>query len=183
MHRLAIVACTGLALAACSDEPKREAGDAPAQAAPAASIVAPSAAPGVSGPLFLTPGLWETKAALDGETAPGKSRACVDLVVQKSHDMFQQVAPASAGCGQAERRPVAGGFDYTATCRQMGATSTVVGQVRGDARRVRIEATVTSQVEGASIPPVRFSVDSRWAGPCPAGMQPGDMVDDADARS
>jgi hypothetical protein len=176
MYRIGILVGIGLALGACSKAPERK-------AAPASDPqVAPATTPGSGGALFLTPGLWETRAVLNGETAAGSSRACVDLAAQKSHDMLEQIAPANTGCGSSERRPVAGGFDYTTTCRQQGATTTVVGQVRGDARHVRIDSTVTSHVDGVAIPPARFRVDSRWLGPCPSGMKPGDVIDDVGAR-
>lgn len=136
------------------------------------------------GPIFAMPGLWETTAVMDGQPVPGTSRACVDLELQKAHDLFAQIAPAaSAGCEKPRRTSVAGGFDYQAVCKMEGATSTVAGELRGDARHVVIRAKVDAVVEGASIPSVSYVLESRWVGECPSGMMPGDIDEDGQRRN
>lgn len=133
--------------------------------------------------IFTTPGLWEITATVDGEAAPGKSRACVDTELQKRHDIFAQIAPASAGCEKPRRTLVAGGFDYQAVCKTQGAKSTVTGELRGDARHVVIRAKVNVAVEGAAIPPTSYVLESRWVGECPRGMKPGDIDEDGQRRN
>ncbi len=174
MKRTTVALLAGLTLAACSKPSGDQASEAPEGAA-AAAVAAPDA----TGPMFLTAGLWETTASINGAAAAGKNRACIDAAWQQTHDALEQISPAGAGCEKAVRRPALGGFNYEMTCRQEGAVSHVVGEVRGDARHVSVRATATMKMDGEDMPPVKVAMDSKWVGACPAGMKPGDMADDA----
>lgn len=177
MRKFSIITCLSLVVAPCLTAKAQDVVGAPSRTAP--SDVTRSG----DGLIFTTPGLWEITATVDDEAVPGTSRACVDLELQKKHDVFAQVAPANAGCEKPRRTPVAGGFNYEAVCKVEGATSRVAGELRGDARHVMIRAKVNVAVGGATIPPVRYVLESRWVGACPSGMKPGDVDEDGQRRN
>ena len=130
MRKLGVIICLSLVVAPCLTAEARDVVGASSLAGP----------PDATRQIFTTPGLWEITATVDGEAVPGTSRACIDLELQKKHDIFAQVAPANAGCDKPRRTPVAGGFNYQAVCKMEGATSTVAGELRGDARHVVISS-------------------------------------------
>lgn len=173
MRKLGVIICLSLVVAPCLTAQAQNVVGASSLAGP----------PDATRQIFTTPGLWEITATLDGQAVPGTSRACIDLELQKKHDIFAQVAPANAGCDKPRRTPVAGGFNYQAVCKMEGATSTVAGELRGDARHVVIRAKVNVAIAGASTPPVSYVLESRWVGQCPSGMKPGDVDEDGQRRN
>jgi hypothetical protein len=159
-----------LTLAGCSGQ------DSPAvppeRAAPRAG-----AGPSLDGPMLATPGLWKTTTTANGQAAFGAIRTCVDAASQKA----DALAPdgGEAGCSPPQRRPVAGGFAYDLVCEQQGLKTVVNGEVRGDARHVVM--TSTSRMtgpDGDTLSSATVVVESTFLGPCPAGMKPGDFVQD-----
>lgn len=158
-----------VALAACSGpaEPERE-----APAAPGAGL-------SLDGPMMATPGLWMTTTTANGRKAFGVNRTCVDAASQKADPLGQEGA-SGAGCKPPQRRPIAGGFAYDLVCEQQGLKTIVSGEVKGDSKHVVMTST-TRMIDpqgGDAMPPATVVVQSDYVGPCPAGMKPGDFVQD-----
>jgi len=159
-----------LALAACS--PGEDPGTAPVDAAP----VAAGGGPSVDGPLMNTEGLWRTTTTVNGRQAFGANRACVSPDSQKAHDIGGNQA-AAAGCSAPRHRSIAGGYAFETVCELDGVKTTMSGQATGDAKRVTIVTnTRTTGPEGEVSPETTVRVESVHLGACPAGMKPGDTV-------
>jgi hypothetical protein len=167
MRKFALVALPLLALAACSgsdNAPGREAGPA-------------VGGPTLDGPMLVTPGLWRTTTTVNGKQAFGANRMCVDVDSQKAADMLSQAV--ETGCGQPVRRAVTGGFAYDLVCEQEGLKTTVSGDVTGDAKRVVMRSTTRmTGPDGEAAPPATVVIENIHVGACPAGMKPGDSVQD-----
>lgn len=160
-----LLALSLLALAACSGSD-----DAPGRKA-ASAIGGPS----LDGPMLATPGLWRTTTTINGNQVFGSNRMCVDADSQKATDMVSQAV--ETGCAQPVRRAVAGGFAYDLVCEKDGLKTMVSGEVTGDARRVVMRSTTRmTGPEGDVTPPATMVAESVHAGACPAGMKPGDSV-------
>lgn len=145
----------------------------------AAGPAAPSAGagPSLDGPMFATPGLWKTTTTVNGQKALGANRTCVDAASQKADFLAQ--GGGEAGCSPPQRRAIAGGFAYDLVCEQQGLKTVVKGQVRGDARHVVMTSTTRMTGPDADVmPSATVVVESEFLGPCPAGMKPGDFVQD-----
>ncbi|MBS0491822.1 DUF3617 family protein [Phenylobacterium sp.] len=150
-----------LALAACSQNP-------PAQGAGAVDKADAGEAP--------LAGLWKTTTTVNGRKALGENQTCM------AADALGAGAPegeaAAAGCTTTSRQARAGGYSYELVCEQDGVRSVVSGEVRRAARRTT--ATSTTRMFGPdgkeAAPAATVVVESTFAGPCPAGMKPGDFV-------
>lgn len=168
MRKIALLVAPLLALSACSD---RE-----GAADPKAEAAAEDAGLSLDGPMLATPGLWRTTTSANGAKAFGANRSCVDAASQKDDHLIS--APADMGCTPPERRPSAGGYAYQLTCVQDGLKTAISGKVTGNAKRVTITSTthMTGPDGSQAMPPTTIVVDSIYVGPCPAGMKPGDSV-------
>jgi len=160
MRRLLLL-IVPLALTACSQrEPARTAEAGPE----AASGGAPLA------------GLWTTTTTINGRKAFGENQTCMGA------DGPEAGAPegeeSAAGCATASRKMRADGYNYELVCEKDGLRSVVSGEVRRAARRTI--ASSTTRMFGPdgkeAAPAATVVVESTFAGPCPAGMKPGDFV-------
>lgn len=173
MRRVLLAAAALLALAACHKRPEG-APRPPATpgAPPTSGAETPAAMPA------RTPGLWEQKVSAEGRTQV--SRICLDKAVEQRFTWWGQHASQGA-CGQAKVTPrPGGGWNFASSCDmgRAGKTSTE-GAVTGDfAKSYRL--TAKSTVSGAASPDMNgaheMTLEATWQGPCPAGMQPGDML-------
>lgn len=174
MRKAVIVAVVSLAaLSACHRRPT-QAPKPPAApgAPPAAEAGAPAALP------ERTPGLWEQKVSSEGRTQV--SQICLDKAVQQRFTWWGQHA-AKGACGETSiaGRP-GGGWDFASTCDMgAGGKTATKGSVTGDfAKAYRL--TATSTISGARAPEMNgahaMTLEASWKGPCPAGMQPGDVL-------
>jgi hypothetical protein len=167
MRKFALVALPLLTLAACSGS-----NDADAPGDKAAPVVG---GPTLDGPMLVTPGLWRTTTSVNGKQAFGANRMCIDVDSQKASDLLSQAV--ETGCGQPVRRAIPGGFAYDLVCEQEGMKTTVSGQVTGDAKRVVMRSTTRmAGPDGDVAPPATVVVENLHVGACPAGMKPGDSV-------
>ncbi|NEX94964.1 DUF3617 family protein [Caulobacter sp. 17J65-9] len=171
MRRKAFLIVPLLALAACSgpkDEARPDAASKPVQAG----------GPSLDGPMLATPGLWRTKTMVNGRPALGANKTCVDAASQKAEDMFTQ--QGATGCQSPARRQISGGYAYDLVCEQDGLKTLVSGEVKGDAKHVVMTSTTRmTGPDGDVMPPATVVIDSAYVGPCPAGMKPGDSVQEA----
>lgn len=129
-------------------------------------------APAIGGPMLATPGLWRTTTTVEGRPVLGARLECVDAASQKASAIQ---APAAAGCKAPVQRPVPGGYAYDLTCEQDGLTTTVAGEVKGDAGRVILSSTTRMVGPDGDVMPVsRVVIENVHVGPCPSDMKPGD---------
>lgn len=171
---LVLTAVSLVALSACSKKPAQTPrAPAPPGAAPAASApLTPAALP------QRAPGLWEQKVSSEGRTQV--SRICLDKAVEQRFSVWGQHAGAGA-CGHPRITPrVTGGWDFASSCDmgQNGKTETH-GQVTGDFARsykVSAESTISGAHAALMNGTHAMTLEASWQGPCPAGMQPGDML-------
>jgi hypothetical protein len=118
-------------------------------------------------------GLWEQTVVSAGRTQV--TRHCLGV----TSSVVAAIAEGARSCTPARMTGTAHGFAIETTCdRGEGGVSLAQATVSGDpATRYRMELTTT--VTGAAAPQVngtRTSVTTAaWKGPCPAGMQPGDI--------
>ena len=173
MRKAIVFAASLLALAGCHKKP----GGAPK---PPAVPGAPPAA-GTSGPAALpqrAEGLWEQKVSARGMTQV--SRICLDKAVEQRFTWWGQHAGQGA-CSHTEITPRAGGGWAFASSCDMGAggRTETKGVVTGDFAKA-YKLTADSTVSGAKAPEMngthQMTLEAAWQGPCPAGMQPGDML-------
>ncbi|MBP6879239.1 MAG: hypothetical protein KBC34_14535 [Phenylobacterium sp.] len=157
-----------LALAACSGRDDASGG---------APSLKTGTGPTLDGPMFATPGLWRTTTSVNGRQAFGANRACVDAGARTLERMGPDTAPAELGCGVPRRRAVPGGFSYDLACEAQGVRTLISGKITGDAKRV-VMATTTRMTgpDGQAMPTAEVLVESLFVGPCPAGMQPGESI-------
>lgn len=187
MTRTALIltlTCTA-ALAACDRGPAREpgpvpapvAGESPAAAADATATTPTTATTGAAP--RLKPGLWRITMRGDGVT--GESRMCLDTAVQSRMNVIGTAGSAGA-CQDSTSRPIAGGgYAMHSVCdaTAMGGGRTVTeGTITGDMMTDYVNQ-MTATTTGAPVSHMNRTVTTTatgtWAGPCPAGMNPGDM--------
>lgn len=173
MRKVLMLAASLLALAACNKKPA----DAPRTPAP------PGAAPtsGTATPAALperAPGLWEQKVTTRGMTQV--SQVCIDHAVEQRFSVWGQQAGKDA-CSQTRMTPrLAGGWEFASTCDMgEGGKTATKGEVTGDfAKSYKVSAQ--SSISGARAPEMNgtheMTLEANRRGPCPAGMEPGDML-------
>lgn len=173
MRKVLVLAVAPLALAACHGKPAGTPKPPAAPGAPPASeAAAPAALPA------RTPGLWEQRVSAEGRTQV--SRICLDKSVERRFTWWGQHAGRGA-CGPAKVTPhPGGGWDFASACDMgRGGRTATHGTVTGDLGR-NYRLTATSSVTGAAGPELNgvheVALEAAWQGPCPAGMQPGDML-------
>jgi hypothetical protein len=176
MRNMLIASVAVLAPAACGKS------ESPAGASSTASASASGgdAMASVSPPAR-RPGLWEQTMVRDGKAAPmGPIRLCLDPSTDAKVSVFGRLAARSLCQRQAMSRGLDGTYRFTSSC-QMGKAGTVAttGTASGDFSSHYIVRT-ESDVSGSSFPPLNghhvSEMDSRWVGPCPVGMAPGEIV-------
>jgi hypothetical protein len=180
MRRTVLVLMAGLVpLAGCQRKPTHGPRPPAAPGAPpAASAPAPTSPASPASMPQRKPGLWLQKVTSEGRTQV--SRICLDRAVEQRFTWWGQHA-ARGACGQAKVSPhVGGGWTFASSCDmgengKLSTTGTVSGDLSKD-----YKLTAESTITGAAAPQMngahRMTLEASWQGPCPAGMQPGDMV-------
>lgn len=175
---LALTAVSLVALSACNRKPAQAPHPpAPPGSAPTSGAGAPAAP---AAPVALperTPGLWEQKVSSRGMTQA--SRICLDKATEARFTWWGQSAGKS-GCSHTTVTPRAGGgWSFASSCVGENGKTETRGEVTGDfAKAYKVSAQST--ISGARAPSMNgthaMTLEARWQGPCPAGMQPGDML-------
>ena len=138
----------------------------------------PTAGLSPDGPLFGTPGLWETTTSVSGGEAEAvTSRACLDAELQSRWSPIPEPNDA-VECAAPRKRGIPGGYAYDIVCKGEGMETAMSAEITGDARNVQVKMTNRFQVDGgAPMNPGTITMKSRHLGPCPADMKPGDTVE------
>lgn len=167
---LVLMSAAALALGACD----RSAGTAPDDAAEGATPAAADA-PAVTGAApIIRAGFWSVETTDEGVATT--STMCIDEAVQQRMSVFGSSLTA-AWCGNTTiSRRALGGWTSHADCSPLEGTDMDIDMtITGDMRsRFRNEMVITTNGE-AEAPTIS---EGRYVGPCPAGMVPGDIVDE-----
>lgn len=155
--------------------PAEAAGQAQTQAQ--ATTAAPEAAAPAARPLR-KPGLW--RMTMTSQGMHQESQLCVDKAVDEKLGLSGQ-RPGANPCHENKMTPrPGGGFDIESVC-DLGEAGTMTskGTVTGDFN-ADYKVDMTTTTKGAAAPQMNgtrsMTMEARWMGPCPAGMQPGDMT-------
>lgn len=122
-------------------------------------------------------GLWESQITRDGAPAKtGPMKMCMDAAVQKEM-MDMGMGTMKEMCSKNDIRRDGNRMYGNAECKLGESTmkSTSVTTFSGDVSyRTEVKATYDPPMMGKSA--AATIIDSRWTGPCPAGMKAGDIT-------
>jgi hypothetical protein len=122
-------------------------------------------------------GLWESSVGREGAPqAKGVTRMCMDAAVQKEM-MDMGMGTMKTMCAKNDIRRDGNKVYGNAECKFGDATmkSSSVTTFTGDtAYHAEIKSSTEPPMQG--MPSGNTVVDAKWTGPCPAGMQVGDVV-------
>ncbi|MGH7024749.1 MAG: DUF3617 domain-containing protein [Caulobacteraceae bacterium] len=176
MRTILVISSAALALAACQKSPA-------ASGSATETATAPAATP-LGGQPVRRPGLWQTSFSRDGKASPmGSMKMCVDKAMEAKASVFSHGGPRSMGdshCSYpAPTRGLDGSYSFTSTCPLAAGGQTLTkGTARGDWSsdyRIHIENDTTGASEAQLNGHHVMEVESKWLGPCPAGMVGGDV--------
>ena len=175
MRTMVLIAASALVLTACN----KAGGAKSTPPALASGAVAPTAE---GQPPVRKAGLWEQTMIYDG--APmgivGRMRVCIDATSEAKLSLFGGRMGKSACRQRSVVRGLDGAYTFTSTCDmgQAGMT-TSTGTLSGDLSS-RYHVHAQSDTTGSSLAPMNgrhvTDIDATYLGPCPAGVNPGDMV-------
>lgn len=155
-----------LALGACSGKSDKAAGGATdAGGALAAAPKMPKA------------GLWKMTVTAAGMPQPVKMEVCMGAPAAGSNPFAPPAQPGQS-CSKNLVSPTASGYAVDMECAANGMTMAIAGTVSGDfSSHYRTE--LVTKMSGPNLPPaaqapIKSSVESTYAGACPAGMKPGE---------
>lgn len=159
---------TAALLAACSNAEETKTAEGKA--------ATPDAAPSTSTPPSPRPGLWEQTMA-NPVTGSATIKLCVGAP-EPGENAFSGPVADGADCTQTVT-PAIGGSSFHSTCKANGMTMISDGKVTGDLASA-YKVDVTTRTTGANVPPsmaeMKMSIDAKRLGDCPAGVEPGMIV-------
>jgi len=122
-------------------------------------------------------GMWESQVAREGSSQKGPAmKMCTDPSLQKEM-MEAGMGQMKELCSKNDIRREGNKMYGTAECKLGESTmkSTSVTTFTGDtAYHIEIKATYDPPMAGKSSGST--VIDAKWTGPCPAGMQAGDVL-------
>jgi len=125
----------------------------------------------------LKAGLWESQVSREGAAPKGPAmRMCMDASLQKEM-MDAGMGQMKELCSKNEIRREGNKVFGNAECKLGDSTmkSTSVTTFKGEtAYHIDIKATYDPPMAGRSSGST--AIDAKWTGPCPAGMQTGDVL-------
>ncbi|WP_051237464.1 DUF3617 domain-containing protein [Ottowia thiooxydans] len=126
------------------------------------------------------PGLWEQVITGNRTPSPITLKVCVGLADDSANSFGAPNAEDDAECQTNEVKRVGNDLSYLSVCRMNKGTMTSKGTVTGDLNS-RYRTTGTIEVSGLALAPgepkiSRVEIIARYLGPCPAGLEPGDVA-------
>jgi hypothetical protein len=123
------------------------------------------------------PGLWQSTTTIGGSPmGPINSKFCMDLATEAALTNFGREAGKACSGAQIHMSGNTGTIDATCKFGSMTSVSHTVITFYGD-------TAYRSEIHSRVQPPPKFGnaehttiSESKWVGPCPAGMKPGDLV-------
>ena len=126
---------------------------------------------------LMKPGLWETTMAREGaQQKMSGMKMCTDAATQKEI-MDAGMGAMKSMCTKNDIRREGNRVITNAECKFGESTAKVssVTTFTGDTS-YHTETKSSYDPPAKGMPAGNSTVDGRWTGPCPAGMQPGDVV-------
>lgn len=176
---LLLSAAALLLLAGCGEKTEKA---ADADAAPAATAAADEEDKGVpplgaDGLPRIKPGLWHVVSTDSAsKEGPETKRECIGDEANKDvREMFK--APASPGCKKTTSQGLAG-ITVAQDCEQSGMKVRSALSIAGSDTRytMKLDMRITTpdgKTDGGVI-----TAKARWIGACPAGLKPGESIED-----
>jgi hypothetical protein len=125
------------------------------------------------------PGLWKQTIFVEDLNAMQTASLCLDAGTDAQVSWWAQQG-VRGGCAKNDvQRQPDGSWKFSSVCQMAGGIKmTTEGTAVGDFQsKYQVKAeTTTSGAPMAQMNGTRsITIDASWQGPCPAGMQPGDM--------
>jgi hypothetical protein len=118
-------------------------------------------------------GYWALKNIGGGGTVVGTQRLCVGDGSEERGSIFDQIA-LNVNCSRYDFEQTAAGWEFDTVCGKAPMVSESKGKISGDfAKSYKIEMTVTE--DGLTL---SRTIEARNGGACPAGVMPGDLMDE-----
>jgi hypothetical protein len=141
-----------------------------------ALLVAASAATAIDFPTMKS-GLWESSVTREGTPPrPGVMKMCMDSAVQKEM-MEMGMGTMKTMCSKNDIRRDGNRVYGNAVCKfgeSMMKSSSVTTFSGDTAYHTEVKATYDPPMAG--MPGGTTVINAKWSGPCPAGMQAGDVM-------
>jgi hypothetical protein len=149
-----------------------------ASVAAAAALVPAASTAQPAGPPTRKAGWWEMTMAMSAPVPMRqKMSMCVDAASEKASGAFATMNQrGNCTTGPVTRTP--SGWAFSSTCKQGSMTMTTSGVASGDFNSA-YKVDSTTRMNPAPMPQMaesKMTIEAKWAGPCPAGRKPGDMV-------
>jgi len=174
----ASVLALGAGLAACGDKTAQP-GEEKAAAAGEAGAESSNLSFDASGMPLFKAGLWESRGVGFGGEDDEVNRTCVGPELDA--ETREQIFGESEGCTKTVDR-ARGGLRVTGVCEQADVrtdmTLTMVGTQTQ--RTFNMEMKVDNLRDPDPAVTHKMTVVGKYVGPCPAGMQPGDEMDNGE---
>ncbi|WP_292092797.1 DUF3617 family protein [Brevundimonas sp.] len=165
-----------LALSACGDQTAAPGADK-AEAGETASTASNLSFDPAGMPIFKA-GLWES-THVEGDEKGESNRMCVgpELDAETREQLFGE----QPGCTKSVDR-ARGGLKVSGVCVQSGVhTKTNITMVGSQTEQIMtLEMAIDNTADAEPASTHKMAIKSRWVGPCPVGMQPGDLVQDGE---
>lgn len=118
-------------------------------------------------------GYWALKNVGGGGTVIGTQYVCVGANSEERGSILDQIA-LNVNCSTYEVKATETGSEFHIVCGKPPETSETTGKVSGDfAKAYKVEMTVKE----SDLTQTR-TIDASNGGACPAGVAPGDLMDD-----
>jgi hypothetical protein len=120
------------------------------------------------------PGLWEVTVVNSGQPKQLSLRQCSDSSTDAQ--MMQMSNSQMGECRSTKMLKTSSGYEFASECAFRTSKITTRGTLRGD-----FNAQYTGDVLTTMEPPLfgqaqsSSKISARWVGPCPSGLNPGDI--------
>ena len=116
-------------------------------------------------------GMWESTMMVAGRAMT--SGMCTDEALERRSSLVSPQQMGARECSNMTPTPIPGGYKVEGTCTNGARTTRITATIKGNFSTAYSMDLVT-QVDGKAQPPVH--IDTKWTGPCAAGIKAGDMV-------
>ena len=118
-------------------------------------------------------GYWALKNIGGGGTVIGTQHLCVGGDSEERGSIFDQIA-LIVNCSTYDFKRTDAGWDFNTVCGKAPMVSEAKGKISGDfAKSYKVEMTVKEDAVTQS-----RTIEARHGGACPAGVAPGDLMDE-----
>ncbi|NEX93456.1 DUF3617 family protein [Caulobacter sp. 17J65-9] len=174
MRRLFLLSAAALALALAACDRKADAsadkGATSTEAAPAGVVLNSAGLPKVR------PGLWEVTSTEDGGETTKVEKQCVGE--EGTRELREILTRRDTPECKFTQGLKAGGFVVTAVCEQGGGVKSLLTVVwNGSETAFDMKMSVGAETPQGKVDAGEIRAKGRWAGACPAGVNPGDEIE------